>query len=165
MAPVATTEDLADPGTLMVRLRRLILASPERVWQIISSSEGMQDWLGPRTFEPQLGGRVLFDVLHGQRPDGAPQRWLMFGNIVVWELQHELAFTWQELDVAGLTVWPAPTVVSIAIEPANGSTLVTLSHGGFERLPDGLAQFEGYRQGWSSLNDLEALARMCETGA
>jgi uncharacterized protein YndB with AHSA1/START domain len=149
---------------LVVRLERYINATPERVWQQVSTFDGMVNWLGPKTFEPQLGGRVLFDVLHGSAA-GKPQRWLMFGNIAVFEPARELAFTWQEFSVPDLTVWPAPTTVSVSLAPQGTGTMVTLTHSGFEALPDGAAQHKGYAEGWASLNDLAELARLCEDGA
>jgi uncharacterized protein YndB with AHSA1/START domain len=156
----------AQADALVVCLQRQIAAPASRVWSIISNPDGMRQWLGPQVFEPQPGGRVLIDCLHGPREDGARQRWLMFGNITAFEAERELAFSWQEFNVNDLAVWPAATTVSITLEPGEGSaaTVVTLRHFGFEALPDGLEQFEGYRQGWASLNDLDALARMCEGG-
>jgi uncharacterized protein YndB with AHSA1/START domain len=151
---------------LRVRLQRRIEAPAARVWGIIASAEGMGQWLGPKTFEPRLDGRVLFDVLHGARADGVPQRWLMFGSVVVFDPERELAFTWQEFNVNDLTVWPTATVVAVGLEaqPGGAATLVTLSHTGFEALPNAQEEYAGYAQGWASLNDLEQLARMCEAG-
>ena len=141
---------------MKVRLERHIKAPASRVWGIISSLEGMQQWLGPKTYEPHPGGRILFDVQHGDK------RWIMFGRIERFEPDIALAFGWHEVDTGALTMWPAQTLVTIALAPRDGGTLVTLTHSGFEALPDGSEQRDGYQEGWDSLNDLDALARMCE---
>jgi uncharacterized protein YndB with AHSA1/START domain len=147
------------PDALVVELTRKINAPPARVWEIVSSEAGLRDWLGPKTYEPREGGRILFDVLHND------QRWVMFGNVTAWKPGAQLAFTWQELDVNRLTCWPAPTLVSIDLAADGDGTMVSLSHRGFDKLPDAEEQFRSYKQGWESLNDLETLATMCEDGS
>ncbi len=147
------------PDTLVVELTRRINATPEHVWNTMSSVDGMRDWLGPKTYEPREGGRILFDVMHYDK------RWVMFGNVTSWQPGVQLAFTWQEFDVAELTCWPVPTVVMIKLLADDDGTVVTLRHSGFDMLPDAEEQYKGYKEGWESLNDLEKLAEMCETGA
>jgi uncharacterized protein YndB with AHSA1/START domain len=150
-----TTRQLDDAAALVVRLE-LIKASPEKVWDKVSSEAGLREWLGPKTYEPRLGGRILFDVQHGET------RWVMWGTVQSFEPARELSFTWQEFDTAKLLAWPAATIVRISLSPQDGGTLVQLEHSGFEKLPDGGEQFKGYSEGWASLNDLDALAQMCE---
>jgi uncharacterized protein YndB with AHSA1/START domain len=116
---------LTDGELLCVRLERLIHADPKRVWRTVSSVDGMGRWLGPKTFEPQAGGRVLFDVQHGDT------RWLMFGTVERFEPVRALSFTWQEIDTARLTIWPFPTLVTISLVPQDAGTLVVLEHSGF----------------------------------
>jgi len=144
------------PDDLVVELTRKINAPPARVWDVVSSVDGLREWLGPKTYEPREGGRILFDVLHND------QRWVMFGNITAWQPSERLAFTWQEFDINKLACWPHPTVVSIDLTADGDGTMVSLSHRGFDKLPDAEEQYKGYRQGWESLNDLEKLATMCE---
>ncbi|MCC7477398.1 SRPBCC domain-containing protein [bacterium] len=147
---------LNDEQALVVRLQRLIRAGAERVWEQISSEAGMKAWLGPRTWEARAGGRVLFDVQHGET------RWVMWGRVQSFEPGRELSFTWQEFNTEALTAWPQPTLVKVSLEPRDGGTLVTLEHSGFEALPNAKEEYQGYSQGWASLNDLDELARMCE---
>lgn len=154
--------DRGSEQDMLVRLERCIAAPPARVWSVISSEAGMREWLGPRTFEPRLTGRVLFDVSHGTDESGRPNRWIMFGNVTRFEAERGLAFTWQELDANSLRLWPAPTTVAVELQPVDGGTLVQLTHSGFEALPDGREQYAGYAQGWAALNDLNALAQLCE---
>jgi uncharacterized protein YndB with AHSA1/START domain len=146
----------ATGSELVVRLARTINASPARVWEFVGTDTGMREWLGFKLYEPRLGGRTLIDTVH----EG--QRWIMYGAVTVFEAERELAFTWVEVDAGKRTVWPADTLVTVRLTPQGEATLVELLHSGFEALPDGAAQFEGYKSGWGSLNDLEHLAAMCE---
>jgi uncharacterized protein YndB with AHSA1/START domain len=139
---------------LVVELQRQIAASPEHVWQF--AAEGIKEWLGPQIFEPEIGGRMLIDVLMGA------ERWIMYGNVTAWDAPRELAFTWNEVDVRKRIVPVADTLLTIMLEPRDGGTLVTLRHSGFEALPDAEVQYRNYKEGWESLNDLEKLAEMCE---
>lgn len=141
------------PGVLEVRLEQLIPAPVEKVWKIVSTTEGMQKWLGPKTWEPQVGGRVLFDVSH----DGT--RWLMFGSVQELAEHDRVSFTWQEFDTATLACWPAPTLVTLTLEARDGGCLVRLLHSGFDALPNAEAEHAGYQQGWTSRNVLELLAQ------
>lgn len=145
-----------DEQQMIVRLQRQINASLERVWSIVSGEQGLRDWLGPKTYEPKAGGRILFDVQHGET------RWVMWGTVQSFEPARELSFTWQEFNTGTLQAWPAPTLVSIRLAAQDGGTLVTLEHSGFAALPNAAEEFRGYSEGWASLNDLEELARMCE---
>ncbi len=149
-------QQLDDAAARIVRLQRLIRASPERVWEQISSEAGLKAWLGPKTYEPKAGGRILFDVQHGET------RWVMWGTVQRFEPGQELSFTWQEFNTGTLQAWPAATLVSVQLEQQEGGTLVTLEHSGFEALPNADEEFKGYSEGWASLNDLEELAKMCE---
>ena len=143
-------------SSLVVRLKREIRATPECVWEVIGTFEGLLKWLAVRTFEPRIGGRTLFDAEHEGK------RWLMFGTVATFDAARELAFTWREVDTQKLTVWPADTLVRVVLTPQENGTLVELIHSGFEALSDAQEQYAGYSDGWASLNDLEELARMCE---
>lgn len=162
-AAQASTVDTGSPEALLVRLERRIEAPPARVWAVVASSQGMRDWLGAQVFEPQPGGRVLIDCLHGQRSDGTRQRFVMFGVVTTLEAERELAFGWQEFNVNDLTLWPASTTVSVTLTPLDSgrATQVALSHSGFDALPNAQAEYDGYARGWAALNDLDALAKLC----
>jgi uncharacterized protein YndB with AHSA1/START domain len=145
---------------LEVVLERVIPASPAAVWAVVGSDAGMQQWLGPRLFEQREGGRMLIDAVHGMNAVGHSDRWIMFGEITKHNPETELAFTWNELDVARLACWPAYTLVRITLAAEDGGTRVALRHSGFEALPDGAEQHRTYTAAWASLNDLESLERL-----
>ncbi|MEZ5336795.1 MAG: SRPBCC domain-containing protein [bacterium] len=141
---------------MAVELERMIKAPASRIWGIISSEDGMRSWLGPRTFEAQPGGRVLFDVTH----DGT--RWLMFGNVLELMPLQRIRFSWQEFDTGTLQAWPEPTVISISLTEQESGCMVRLSHSGFEKLPDAARELEGYVTGWTSRDVLAGLAALAE---
>ena len=141
-------------GALEVRLEQHIPAPVKKVWRIVSTTEGMQQWLGPKTYEPEVGGRVLFDVRH----DGT--RWLMFGSVQELVEPTRISFTWQEFDTGTLNCWPAPTLVTISLAEQDGGCLVRLEHSGFDALPNAAAECASYQQGWTSRNVLELLAQL-----
>ncbi len=142
-------------GKLVVQLQRHIAAPTLHVWDTAASEAGMKAWLGPHIFEPHVGGRLLIDVL-------MDQRWIMYGNVTVYAPPHALAVTWNELDPLKRSVMVFDTLVTLTFEEQDGGTLVTLRHDGFDHLPDAETQYNNYKVGWESLNDLEMLAEMVE---
>ena len=140
-------------SALVVQLQRQIAAPPEKVWPICAGK--IEEWLGMTSFEHHVGGRILIDVQ-------MDKRYIMYGNVTVYDEQQEVAFTWSELDVSKRALVAWDTLVRITLELRDGDTLVTLRHAGFDHLPDAEVQYNNYRQGWESLNDLDKLAEMCE---
>ena len=128
---------------MVVRLQTFIAAAPERVWHFLGTEEGLKAWLGPKEYEPRLNGRVLFVVPEGE------DTYHMTGEVKRFDPPRELAFTWREQKVGG-EPWPVPTLVSIRLLPADGGTVVQLTHSGFERLPEAIAarEYAGYVRGW-----------------
>ncbi len=133
-----------------------IAAVPEKVWQTITSQDGMKAWLGPQTYEPRLGGKIDFRTTYGGDL-------YIFGEIKTFDPPNTLAFTWTEQEVGG-EPWPVPTLVTIKLTAEQHGTRVSLQHSGFEDLPTSIArqQFEGYKKGWAQLHDLDKLKAMIE---
>jgi uncharacterized protein YndB with AHSA1/START domain len=140
-----------------VRQETRIKATPEHIWEVMTSMEGIKQWFGPSEYEPRQGGKIVFLV---QESD---QRWRMFGEIVTFDPPKQFALTWTE-EVIGGETWPAATLVTITLTPENGHTRVTLVHNGFDRLPKALAEreFPGYVQGWQRRTILEGLKALVE---
>lgn len=143
-------------GTLEVRLEKRIEAPASKVWKIVSCPEGMGRWLGTKTFEPKVGGRVLFDVLH----DGT--RWLMFGSVQEMSENRSISFTWQEFDTSTLKCWQVPTLVTLTIDEQDGGCTVRFVHSGFDALPEAKSERDDYEQGWIMRDVLSDLAEMTE---
>jgi uncharacterized protein YndB with AHSA1/START domain len=140
-------------GALVVQLQRQIGATPEKVWPVCAGK--IEEWLGMTLFEHQVGGRMLIDVQ-------MDNRYIMYGNVTTYDEPREVAFTWSELDCTKRSLMAWDTLVRITLEPRDGGTFVTLTHTGFDHLPDAEVQYRNYKMGWESLNDLDKLAEMCE---
>lgn len=134
---------------LMVTQEEFIQAAPEKVWQVMTSAEGIRQWLGPSLYEPRQGAPITFDVRH----DGKQYR--MFGEVVTFDPPRELAFTWTEQEI-GDEPWP---VLTLTLTPEGSGTRVRLVHSGFERLPANIAQaqVDSYVAGWAVLVELKTL--------
>lgn len=143
-------------GALHVRRSGLVQATPERVWQELTSFDRLAAWFGRghrlEIYEPGLGGRVLLSV----EIDGAKRAF--GGPIVVFEPARELSFA-NNWEANG---WPVPTVLTLRLTPLYDACHVELFHHGFERLGgDAAAELEGYEAGWHSRH-LEALKAIVE---
>ena len=142
---------------MQVEQEEYIEATPEQVWQVMASVEGIQQWLGPNQYEARVGAAVRFDVNH----DG--QQFIMTGEVTRCDPPHTLAFTWTEQEV-GQAPWPVATLVTLTLTPEGSGTRVRLVHSGFERLPGAQQQYEGYVQGWAVRPVLQGLKRLVEHG-
>jgi len=148
---MSTSEKMA------VRHEIHINATPDKVWGIMASVEGIKKWLGPATYEPRKGSKIDFNVTH----EGG--KFYMFGEVMTFDPPRELAFTWTAQPVGG-EAWPASTLVTLTLTPDGDGTRVRLTHSGFENLPADIAedQYKGYVQGWQMYNGLPELKAMVE---
>jgi len=121
-----------------IKFTTYIAARPEKVWTAVSSQEHVRRWLSSATeWEPRLGGQVR---MFGQDDKGT--RFVMGGEMRVWDPPHRLEFVW-----AGLEPEPHPeTYLEITLEPEGEGTRVTLRHYGFADVP----LFESYQEGWGN---------------
>lgn len=62
--------------------------APERVWDAISTPEGLRDWLmcSKAQIEPRVGGRI--ELVSG------PSKFHSTGSILAWEPNHLLEYEW-----------------------------------------------------------------------
>jgi uncharacterized protein YndB with AHSA1/START domain len=142
---IATVEVPCDPDTAFAIFTRDIGAWWKRGthhWN--DADRGLQ-----YRFEPQVGGRLLevYDLDAGEGFE--------IGRVLVWEPGKRLVFTWRQAN------WePAEsTDVEVRFEPAGNGTLVTLEHGGWDRVPSATrGRIDGYSEGWTELLGLYAQA-------
>lgn len=89
--------------------------------------------------EPRIGGRVI-----ERTEDGREFEW---GEVLAYEPGARFAMTWQlgrARDVSG--------EVEVRFEALSANTCrVTLTHTGWERMPDGAQMREGYNAGWGEV--------------
>jgi uncharacterized protein YndB with AHSA1/START domain len=132
-------------GLPIVRVRRVMPAAPEVVFDQWLDPESLADWMCPRpvrvvalTVEPRVGGTVQFDI------DDVGTRVLITGRFLAIDRPHLLRFTWSASD------WPDPTavsVVNVAFEPlGDDETTMTIEH---SLLPP--STFDEYQSGWEGV--------------
>ncbi len=144
---------------LQIHFEIEIQASPEKVWSVLASKEGMNEWFSKKLiFEFRPGGRFHMDV---SIPDDGD--FTFFGEVVKIDPPRELSFTWIEQE-KGKDPWPVSTLVSFKLRPTASGTLVSLTHTGFGALGGDLAhtEYEGHIVGWDRSNTLAELKRAVE---
>jgi uncharacterized protein YndB with AHSA1/START domain len=154
-ATTANVESAKD-GTLTLRLRRVIKAPPERIYQCFLDPDAYSKWLPPNGFtgkvhkmEPKVGGtfRMSFSTIN--------RSWTNFfgGKYVELVPNKRIVHTDRfEDDSMG----KGEMTVTIDFVPVQGGTELRIEQRG---IPAGPAA-DGAPHGWSQ--SLENLARMCE---
>ena len=131
----------------VVRVQRVMPAAPEVVFDQWLDPDSLGDWMCPRpvrcvavTVEPQVGGRVRFDV------DASGTSVLITGHFLAIDRPNLLRFTWSNSN------WLDPTavsVVNVAFTPAGANqTLMSIEH---SLLPP--EEFEDFHSGWVATAD------------
>lgn len=116
-------------GGITVEVSRSIRATPQRIWQVLGTEQGMREWMFMLRFQPRAGGRMLLDV-SGASED---ERIIVYGRVLEIEEERSLRMSWRVLHEDG-RLWPDWTEVAIRLEPDGDTTLVRLLHSGFEKL-------------------------------
>ncbi|KUI32662.1 SRPBCC domain-containing protein [Mycobacterium sp. GA-2829] len=126
-----------------VRVRRVMPAPPEMVFDEWLDPEALTDWMCPHptrvvdvVVEPQVGGRVRFDV------DDVGTPVLITGQFLEIDRPRLLRFTWSNSD------WPDPTTVSVVevtfVPHGEDETLMSIEH---TLLP--ATAFDDFHGGWT----------------
>lgn len=135
-----------------ITLETTVKASPEMVFRLWSTSDGVKKFVGP---DAQIGARagdpytVIFD------PQDDPEG-LLLGTkgcrILRYEPGHFLAFEWKGTPaMPDMNAQPYPTWVEISIEPVRdqpGYTHVKFAHYGFGHSPSFDKGYEFFDQAW-----------------
>lgn len=111
------------------------------LWWPREKSFAGPDRLARVVLEPGVGGRI-----HEVDVDGGSEDW---GQVVVWDPPHRLAFTWH-------LMFPAADATDVEVtftDDGEGRTLVTVTHGGWERLASDVAaeRRRRNRAGWAAV--------------
>jgi uncharacterized protein YndB with AHSA1/START domain len=130
-----------NPGTLGVVVRRVIAASPGRLFAAWTTAAQLQAWWGPRgvrctgaQVDARVGGAYRID---NQLPDGAVLS--IVGEFLVVDPPRELVFTWRlHPGDAG------PEQVTVRFEPCATGTEVVVVH---ERIATPQAR-DQHADGW-----------------
>jgi predicted dithiol-disulfide oxidoreductase (DUF899 family)/uncharacterized protein YndB with AHSA1/START domain len=116
-----TTKTIA--GAFIVEREIRIDAPRENVFPLISTRDGLVQWMPVTDLEPRAGGRIQFTFA----PESGGTH-TATGEITAFDPPSRIAFTWNSThDGAGAV----QTEVSIELIPEGGATLVRLTHTGF----------------------------------
>lgn len=79
----------ANGETVTLRFERLLKHSPERVWEALTTAEGLKDWLMcvEAKIEPRTGG--TFELVSG------PPRYRTTGKVLRWEPPRVFEHEWK----------------------------------------------------------------------
>jgi uncharacterized protein YndB with AHSA1/START domain len=130
-----------------------IAATPERVWQALTSSEFTRKYFWDRDIElePKLGGAFALKL-----PDGKVH---VRGKVVAWDPPRKLAVTWK-------VEWPEEfsklpeCVVTYEIAQAGEAVRLTMTESHSWNIPEAI--LSGGRMGWPVV--LSSLKSLLETG-
>jgi uncharacterized protein YndB with AHSA1/START domain len=133
-------------------IKRLLKASPAKVFAAWTDPEKMKRWMGPGGFaapeanaDARVNGRFRIVMLS---PEGAKHA--VGGAYREFVLNEKLVFTWSWDPAPGEK--PHESLVTVLLKPDGGGTLLTLTH---ERLFDEASR-DGHEKGWkASLDKLE----------
>lgn len=145
------------PELLTIELKIEIKAPPKKVWQVFSSAERMQKWMGLLGYQPKVGSEY---IMHVNAPDGKVD---FYGEVTTYDPPKELAFTWTQQE-AGKQPWPVSTLVTLKLIETKTGTQVKLIHSGFEALAEDIAEheYQGHIIGWERSQALSGLKELVE---
>jgi uncharacterized protein YndB with AHSA1/START domain len=131
----------------VARVRRVMPATPEVVFDEWLDPESLAEWMCPRparcvsiAVEPKVGGTVRFDV------DDSGRLVLISGRFLAIDRPRLLRFTWSH---SGWQDPPTVSIVNVAFEPmGDDRTLVSIEH---SRLPPDA--FDDHQNGWAATAD------------
>ena len=105
-----------------VRFERMLEAPPEHVWEYLTDSELLSQWLGAGEIEPKLGGKVFL------RPGGPVIR----GIVKRYDPPHALSYSWNVLMLGEETPVTIEAILGFELTDQAGNTSLTLTHGPVE---------------------------------
>lgn len=129
--------------TKTIQREMVIPQARELVWQAITDSEALADWMFPNDMEPRLGHRFTFRV--PPKPEVNFEGMSVHCEVLECEPPSVLAFSW----VAGGL---ADSRVSFRLEPEGEGTRLHFEHSGFDvSQPWGEQAFKGAAYGWANM--------------
>ncbi len=124
--------------------RELLIPQPrEQVWQALTDSATLAEWMFPNDFAPQVGHHFTFRVPPNPKVDFDGM--VVHCEVLECEPPHRLAFSWS---AGGL----GDTRVSFQLEPDGEGTRVLFEHSGFDvSVPWGKQALQGAKAGWQKM--------------
>lgn len=133
------TKETTAPGTRTIVLEREVPATPEEVWSVLTTADGLRQWFPlDAKVEERLGGIVWLSWGPGSEGQ-AP--------IHVWEPPSR--FGWTESHGEDADGRPIRVAVDFHVEGRGGSTVVRLVHSGFSASEEWNAMYDALVDGWT----------------
>lgn len=126
-----------------IRKEILIPQSCEEVWEAITDSETLAEWMFPNDFAPQVGRQFTFEV--PPNPQANFEGLVVRCTVLECEPPRRLAFSW----TAGGLI---DTRVTFELEAEGDETRLRLEHAGFDlAAPWGEQAIKGADFGWAKM--------------
>ena len=117
---------------------------PEQVWQALTNSATLAEWMFPNDIEPTVGHRFTFQVPGD--PKGKFDGLVVRCEVLECKPPARLVFAWS----AGGAV--EDTRVTFLLEPADEGTRILFEHSGFDVSAEfGEQAFQGAKFGWAKM--------------
>src|SRR5215467_4344020 len=132
-----------------------IPAPPSSVWRLLSTQDGLRQWLAPDVeIDLRVGGAY--------RMLGADGQTRISGTVLELVPQGRLVLSWMEEEAE----WVHPARLVVTLEPTASGTRVGLVHDGFAGIgkPGWAATLEAYERGADKHQVLQQLAKAVATG-
>src|SRR3954470_10185122 len=98
-----------------LHFERVLAGPPDLVWEYLTNSEALPEWLGAGEITPGVGGKVMLR-------SGGP---IVRGKVLEWQPQQRLAYSWiPYMPMADEPAAPE-SVVTFTLAPQNEGTLLT----------------------------------------
>jgi uncharacterized protein YndB with AHSA1/START domain len=128
-----------------IKMNLVIKAAPEKVFQAVSTQEGIQSWWCKQTTaKPEIGFTNIF--VFGSYYNEMPVTKLVTNKLVEWDC------------TKSIEEWVG-TTVSFDLEEKEGKTLLRFTHGGYKTVTD---TFCACTYDWGRF--MTSLKTYCETG-
>jgi uncharacterized protein YndB with AHSA1/START domain len=127
-----------------IRKELLVPQSREQVWNAITDSAILAEWMYPNDFEPRVGHEFTFAV--PPNPKVGFEGLTVHCEVLECDAPRRLLFSWT---VGGPVV---DTRVSFQLEPNGDGTRLIFEHSGFDvTQPRGEQAFKGAQFGWAKM--------------
>ncbi len=124
-----------------VEVSTLVSGTPEDVWRMIATTDGMSAWFTPTTIEERVGGAIKFWFAPGMETTGV---------ITAYEPLHRIAY--EEHNWSG----DAPAIATeVTIESRSGDRcVIRMVHSMATTKTDWDDELDGFEQGWPGFFDI-----------
>jgi uncharacterized protein YndB with AHSA1/START domain len=130
-----------------ILVEELLPHAPEVIWRALTSGALMGRWLmAPTGFEPVVGNRFTYQTTPAGAWDGT-----IHCEVLIVTPHSRFAYSWAGGHPSNQGYGaPLETVVTFELVPTEGSTLLRLTHAGFE-LPRNETAFTNMSRGWEKV--------------